>query len=89
MRRCYQIALHGIPQSEWDLHDYMDVVRMWNLSRGAPHSLFLESDSEEMVVRCRREGIVLLTLTHDLRVSQVHGNGLQDLIRVGPSLTTL
>lgn len=81
MRRCYQIALEGIPQSEWDLHDYLDIVRMWNLSRSEHFDLTLDHDERGLYVRCRDKGTLLLGLTHDLQAFEVH-KSLGDLILV-------
>lgn len=81
MRRCYQIALEGIPQSKWDLRDYMEMVRMWNLARGVPYRLVLDSDPRGMVVKDRESGKVLLGLTHDLLPYEVD-EALQGMIQI-------
>jgi hypothetical protein len=82
MRRCYQISLENIPQSEWDLYDYLDIVRMWNLSQGNPYDPTLDHDEKGLYVKCRRDGTLILGLTHDLLPFQVYGKGLDDLILV-------
>jgi len=82
MRRCYQIVLEEIPQSEWNLRDYMEIVRMWNQGRGSPFQLVLDSDPKGIYIRRRDTNDVVLTLLHDLRVIYVDGDGLKDLIQI-------
>jgi len=60
----------------------MEIVRMWNLAKGSPFQLVLDSDLKGIYIRRRDTNDVVLTLLHDLRAIYVNGEGLKDLIQV-------